>query len=201
MYTICINVKIPIINILPKIRMFLWRAVSGALAVADRLNSRGLGVDNVCKLCNGGPETINHVLFQCQDARSLWSEVGLSLASISLHQSLEENISYVLNLMEDNNRPQPLVCSVPWVLWLIWKNRNSILYAETQLSSQKLIGDMKEEVELWFQLTKNMVSESTHMQNGEGWSPPDNGTIKCNIHANWRNAHLIGGLQEITPVM
>lgn len=56
---------------LPKIQMFLWRAVSGALAVAERLNSRGLGVDNICKLCQGGSETINHVLFQCPVAISI----------------------------------------------------------------------------------------------------------------------------------
>lgn len=63
--------------------------------------------------------------------------------------------------MEDKNRPQTLVRAVPWVLWVAWKNMNSILYAETQLSRQKLIGDMKEEVELWFQLNKDAATDVT----------------------------------------
>ncbi|KAF3512301.1 hypothetical protein F2Q69_00001970 [Brassica cretica] len=29
------------------------------------------------------------------------------------------------------------------------------------------------------------------------WSPPENGVIKCNIHANWRNAHLHSGIAWI----
>lgn len=37
---------------LPKIRMFLWRALSGALAVADRLQSRGLNVQSLCPMCH-----------------------------------------------------------------------------------------------------------------------------------------------------
>ena len=64
---------------LPKIRMFLWRAISGALAVADRLNSRGLGVDANCKICHNSAETINHVLFQCSMANETWSETGMVL--------------------------------------------------------------------------------------------------------------------------
>lgn len=43
---------------LPKIRSFLWRAASGALAVAERLNTRGLQVDPCCKLCRQGSESI-----------------------------------------------------------------------------------------------------------------------------------------------
>lgn len=35
------------------------------------------------------------------------------------------------------------------------------------------------------------------MHNWEGWSPPENGTIKCNVHANWRNTHLHSGIAWI----
>ena len=39
---------------LPKIRTFLWRAASGALAVAECLTAHGMPVDLTCKLCNHG---------------------------------------------------------------------------------------------------------------------------------------------------
>lgn len=58
--------KIWKIPTLPKIQMFLWRAVSGALAVVERLKSRGLGVDTHCKLCQGGPENI---ITSCSNAQ------------------------------------------------------------------------------------------------------------------------------------
>ena len=49
--------------------------MSGALAVTERLNSRGLNVDATCKLCNNADETINHVLFQCQPALDILESV------------------------------------------------------------------------------------------------------------------------------
>lgn len=43
--------KIWKVKTLPKIRMFL---ASGALAVAERLNTRGMQLDTMCKICNAG---------------------------------------------------------------------------------------------------------------------------------------------------
>ncbi|KAG2280695.1 hypothetical protein Bca52824_051915 [Brassica carinata] len=127
---------------LPKIRMFLWRALSSALAVAERLKSRGMGVEPNCKICHGSTENINHVLFQFSAALQLWSGAGFTLPSFVMAHSLEENFSYVFNLMEDSNRPQSLIRTIPWMLWLIWKNMNSILYADTQESMERLLRDM-----------------------------------------------------------
>lgn len=157
-------------------------------------------MDTQCKLCQGGAETINHVLFHCPAALSIWSRVGLPTPAIYLHQSLETNMASTFNIMEDKARPHTLIRAIPWVMWSIWKNRNSILYAETQVSMEKMIGDMTEEVEQWFLLNK-----SSHMDGTEGalrqcstlWSPPEIGTSKCNIHANWRNANLHSGIAWI----
>ena len=35
----------------PKIKMFLWKAVSGALPVTDNLLSRGMKIDSRCQVC------------------------------------------------------------------------------------------------------------------------------------------------------
>ena len=185
---------------LPKIRMFLWRAISGALAVADRLNSRGLGVDANCKICHNSAETINHVLFQCSMANETWSETGMVLPPESVQRSLEENFSYVFDLMEDNGSTESLARSIPWVLWLIWKNINSLLYAETQVSVVRSLSEMMVEVEQWFLLNKPQLrntEERARMDNSDKWCPPDNGVIKCNIHLNWRNASMHSGVAWI----
>ena len=180
--------------------MFLWRALSGALAIAERLNSRGMGVEPNCKICHGSTESINHVLFQCSAALQLWSGAGFTLPSFVMAHSLEENFSYVFNLMEDSNRPQSLIRTIPWVLWLIWKNRNSILYADTQESMERLLRAMSDEVEQWF-LLNNTPSPATdlsgRLEDRDKWCPPASGFIKCNIHANWRNVHLHSGVAWI----
>lgn len=56
----------------PKIQHFLLRALSGVLAVAERLQSRGLHNDSTCLACGQAPETICHVLFLCPTAVEAW---------------------------------------------------------------------------------------------------------------------------------
>lgn len=51
----------------PKIRHFLWRALSWALAVKERLQTHGLHIDSTCNSCDlMVPKSICHVLFNCQ---------------------------------------------------------------------------------------------------------------------------------------
>lgn len=119
---------------------------------------------------------------------------------VNIIRVLEENLSYVFDLMEDSCRSQTLVRSVPWVLWLIWKNRNSILYAGTQESMEKLLRAMSDEVEQWFLQNNTQPQDadpSSRLENCDRWCPPDSGVIKCNIHANWRNAYLHSGVAWI----
>lgn len=60
----------------PKIRNFVWRALKGALAVKERLHSRGINVVLSCPSCNSGTESVNHVLFTCPMALHIWEESG-----------------------------------------------------------------------------------------------------------------------------
>lgn len=57
----------------PKLRHFLWRSLSGALAVKERLLSRGIQINPMCPSCGNSPEDINHVLFKCRFAQEVWS--------------------------------------------------------------------------------------------------------------------------------
>lgn len=56
---------------IPKIKLFLWRVLSGAIAVAERIQSRGIPLDSVCKLCGGAVKTIFHMLFVCLIAKCI----------------------------------------------------------------------------------------------------------------------------------
>ncbi|CAN7035527.1 unnamed protein product, partial [Brassica oleracea var. botrytis] len=46
------------------------------------------------------------------------------------------------------------VRSIPWVLWNVWKNRNALLYAETQTSPSFWVLNAEEEATLWFEANK-----------------------------------------------
>lgn len=164
-------------------------------------NTLTLEVSAWILLVNCGTETINHVLFQCPTATRTWSNVGIALPIASLPRSLEDKLSFAFDIMEDKSTPQTLlVRAIPWVLWLIWKNRNSIMYAETQVSQEKLLRDMMEEVEQWYMLNTAAPRDTVErpcLQNCDRWLPPEEGVIKCNIHANWRSTALHSGIASI----
>lgn len=58
----------------PKIKHFVWRALSGALAVATQLRSRGIPMD---KVCGAGNKSICHTLFTCFSALEIWKNAGI----------------------------------------------------------------------------------------------------------------------------
>lgn len=181
---------------LPKIRSFLWRAASGALAIAERLNTRGMNLDTTCKLCASAQESISHVLFHCPVAVDIWAQVGLPIDVSYLNFNLVDLLSLYLGKMFDTSIPEPIRRSIPWILWTIWKNRNSVLYAETQTSIHIQIQNACEEARVWNDLDRDRRSqEIANAQKFEDkvWEPPIYGFVKCNIHANWRNASLHSG--------
>ena len=48
-----------------KMKHFLWQAISGCVATAERLTYRHLDTDRSCPRCAGPVESINHLLIEC----------------------------------------------------------------------------------------------------------------------------------------
>lgn len=63
-------------NTVPKIKKFMWKALSNALAVGEKLIARGMKTDSRCQRCGREDESINHVLFECPVARLVWAQSG-----------------------------------------------------------------------------------------------------------------------------
>ncbi|XP_018453816.1 uncharacterized protein LOC130507525 [Raphanus sativus] len=147
----------------PKIRNFLWRAASGALAVAENLNTRGLNVDLP------------------------------PMSSVSV----TEGLSMLLQLMSDTTIPKSPRVAIPWILWTIWKNRNSLIYADSQESLVNQVQQALEEARLWEEVNgkeEEVVGIQGISAVSKKWEPPMAGFVKCNFHSNWRNASLHSGV-------
>ena len=163
--------KVPTV---PKIRNFLWRATSGALAVAERLNTRGMHFDSRCKLCLKDGESIEHVLFKCDVAQEAWALAGFQPLSNFNSMYLVELMSAYLRMMSSDSIPERQRRSIPWILWAIWKNRNLILYADTQESLIFHIQQAIEEARLWNEVNLRQEPVDNLGLNGEKkrWEAP-----------------------------
>lgn len=78
---------------IPKIQIFLWRALSGALAVAESLISHGIQAELSCPLCGASSESINHVLFLCVPALKVWCLANFPLPLHGFSDSLFETLN------------------------------------------------------------------------------------------------------------
>ncbi|KAG2314749.1 hypothetical protein Bca4012_065559 [Brassica carinata] len=98
--------------------------------------------------------------------------------------------------MDEESFPVSFRRKIPWYIWTIWKNRNQVLYTNTQNSLLIQIKQAEEEARVWNEL--NVSQQNMELGNGlvnedKRWDSPTEGTAKCNIHANWRNARLHSG--------
>ncbi|KAG7585602.1 Ribonuclease H domain [Arabidopsis thaliana x Arabidopsis arenosa] len=176
----------------PKIKLFLWRVLSGAVAVAECLRNHGLQVNPICQICKLEEETVTHVLFGCSLAAQVWVNTSLPLPDQGFSAAIDENIDYVMKLMVKSEFPLHVRQAIPWILWEIWKARNSTLYADRRNDHNILLAAAIEDAEEWTQQNNILMQEvqrenHRHRSGVNRWLKPAVGVLKCNVHVSWVN--------------
>ncbi|ESQ33668.1 hypothetical protein EUTSA_v10009535mg [Eutrema salsugineum] len=154
--------------------------VAGALAVADRLQSRGIALNSTCRLCQQNVESIKYVLFLCDVAHQILSLAKVPAPPNGFAHDLDRNINFLLDVMEDNTVAEDIRTAIP-----------------QQEALEVLSKRALEEAALWIKLNNPDNGDPQTRQNqalqDTKWYPPDPGVLKCNINANWRNDKLHSG--------
>lgn len=186
----------------PKIKIFMWKALSNALAVSEELLGRGIKVDPRCQSCGEVGEDINHVLFTCPMARVVWATSGFPFPPRGFeHQSLYENFNYLFTCGKNKGVPKDLASCFPWILWMIWKNKNSFVFEGKEYDDVATVAKCFEESKQWFtvwedakRLEKDM---NQRIQAVKSWKPPENGRVKCNVGVSWIKESGLAGVAWI----
>ena len=169
------------LNILPKIKHFLWRVVSGALPTYTKLCTRGINIDPTCQRCCQDDETINHILFMCPHAKAMWRCSGI-LPSHVFTLNLEDNLQALFGFMEsllENESERQLVF---WILWLLWKSRNEFIFEKRNLHPIEDLWRAFDANTKWYRnvVLYNSGSRQQVVKSSK-WEPPPKGWIKCNF--------------------
>ena len=143
-----LRVQIWKVHSAPKIKVFVWKALSDALPVAELLIARGLKGDERCQLCGFEGESINHALFCCHFARQCWALSDLPSPPNGFNEdSIYENMSYLLNLSKNQKVEMRLSRVFPWLLWYLWKNRNGFLFEGKLFEAREVVKKAKDEAD------------------------------------------------------
>lgn len=190
------------VKTLPKIRHFLWKALAGALAVADRLQTRGIQIDPICRCCQLAPETICHVLFHCPTAQEVWRLSGFPQPPAGFSpNSVMLNLQYLLQCSKRQSVPQRIRMLFPWVLWHIWKGRNELIFANTRLGSATIMEKAQNDYDAWEEVNivnlAQVIRDINDISPIERWQKPCQSFVKCNIDSSWTSATANAGASWI----
>lgn len=179
----------------PKIKVFLWKALRGAIAVEDRLRTRGIQIEDGCLMCQEANESINHILFQCPLARQVWALSLLQSPGNGFGNSIFTNMDHVIQTMQNQERLQHLRNVSPWIMWFIWKNMNKLLFEGNGSLVQNIVEKAYEECNQWNVAQSNGVSSLESVQTvSKKWLPPKTSEVKCNIGFAWSRQKQMAGV-------
>lgn len=144
----------------PKIRHFLWKANSSALATGAVLQSRGMAANPCCKRC-GALETELHVFLHCPFAAKVWELVPSMFKpeseSIESMGALLQHCRKMISLPPSGVGSTPLY---PWILWVLWTNRNKLLFENRAFSEQASVLKILQDARAWRAAQTSVVKPS-----------------------------------------
>jgi len=115
------------LNVMPKIRVFLWQLCHNSLPSRAILSQRGIQLDPSCPVCHTELEDTDHIFFHCPLAKQTWELATLHnwLPSNPFHSSTlpARDQLHALALQKS-----PLLTRVALLLWSIWKARNNLTF-------------------------------------------------------------------------
>lgn len=134
------------------VKVFLFLLLRETILTQDVLQSRNIGCDIGCVVCQSTDiETAIHLIFQCSYAVQTWQEVQsrIGVRIIASGQSLQEIWHNSLQLQGNRYwyKMKPILISCG--CWLLWKQRNGIVFNDKRLPPRILADRIVHEFQMW----------------------------------------------------
>ena len=123
----------------PKIKLFIWKTLHGAIPTGEALRSRGINVDGLCKRCKL-PESIDHLLLHCSYARQVWTSAPV-YPGVEYNGSIELR-SFWPDLCLKKTLPPTGVSMgalAPWIVWQLWLARNKLVFEDKIITIEEVV--------------------------------------------------------------
>lgn len=89
----------------------------------------------------------------------------------------------------------------PWILWLLWKNRNKLPFENVSYPADQVVEKASEDAKHWILAQSRLASvEGVSAVKEIKWQAPELRRVKCNIDFFWNKAKALSGAEESFPV-
>ena len=137
----------------PKIGFFAWEASWGKVLILDHLKRRGRALANRCFLCVEDEEAIEHLLFHCKKAKTLWDLFLLIVGTswVFLRMVLHNLLAWQGALM--GKKHKKIWMATPLCMfWTLWCERNRVVFENGVTYAQRLKANFPSNLWTWANL-------------------------------------------------
>lgn len=177
-------------KILPKIKMFGWKALNNGIAVRGNLAKRGVDIETTCPRCGEGEESLEHMLMFCGESRKSWylSPLRIEMDQVRCGKFREWVEALAAEKKEDD------WWALFWALcWNIWIGRNVWVFEGKRREFVEVVDRAVKgvmEIQLaGVERKKKLRGEAEDVQ----WKAPQVGAYKLNTDAAIFEGNQIGG--------
>ncbi|KAG7537158.1 Helitron helicase-like domain [Arabidopsis suecica] len=177
-----------------KLKHFVWQCLSGCLATNHTLFYRHIGKEKHCLRCGAEEETINHLLFECPPALQTWALSPIpSLPSCFPSQSLFSNLDFLFWRAKGMMNGEEIGHFFPWILWYLWKARNSFIFENVRESPQNTLDHAFQEAKDWkaANTPEDLLVETT--RHPSNLSISGDTSPECQIDGSWHATDTLSG--------
>lgn len=121
-----------------KIRSFWWRVCRNSLASRENLFRRRCASSNICPVCESKPETIEHLLFDCEWAKTIWFSFNIRVfGDLGGNTSAIKWTADMVDKMPGGG--SHVHGKIVTIAWNVWKRRNEVVFRKTRVNPLAIV--------------------------------------------------------------
>lgn len=115
-----------------KIKIFMWYMYKGVTLTKDNLAKRNWNGNTHCVWCLAN-ESIQHLFFQCKNARFIWGLVEICFGLKPPHNTMHMFSSWLNGI--GGRLKQLLLVGASAICWAIWLSRNDVVFDKSPMKT------------------------------------------------------------------
>jgi ribonuclease HI len=155
------------------------------------LRNRHVQCSIECPFCLSHYEDEKHLFFDCVAAKEAWQATGLFHIIQPRLNQFDDVRSLIFDMCRYENKD--IAGKAATVLWLMWQNRNNLVWNDNNLSAQQIGIQAAQFWNQWALVNRRLDGQQQHVNqqrtisSNEQWQPPPTGHLKCNVDASFFN--------------
>ncbi|XP_026434333.1 uncharacterized protein LOC113331906 [Papaver somniferum] len=167
-----------------RVKLFAWRCIHDYHPTRIRLDRYNSSIGTQYAICDHNEETMEHLLFHCRHARTVWRLVNVDIDEVQRRcDSVSVWVeSWFLNI--NNNDDDRWLATLMITAWILWKDRCNMVFQGVKLNPFNSMHRIQYHLHshlLDKSMNTSIVNSSAHSQ----WNPHMQDVLKFNVDASF----------------